>query len=656
MTVSLGAGACCIAACSERIDASRRRVTCGDGAPTATRTAAPGARRPAAWAALSKLLALGTLLVVVAGGAEARVITIDWSSPESSAITGFRIYTRTASQSFGAPAYDGKPRAVAGVYSIQLTASDVEGTYVAATAYNSAGESARSNELFYAVQNGLVDTSNPDVVVGTGTPASCNETALANALAVGGVITFDCGAAPVSIPISSAKPVTHDTVLDGEGLVTLDGGGTTRILSVPSSFELGTPTLTVQRLTFTRGSSVGVAGDDTERSGGAIWVRGGSLHVVACSFTDNHAPATGQDVAGGAIYDVGSGDVTIVGSTFIGNGASNGGAIGILHADLTIAGTTIAENAATGSGGNPGNGGNGGGVYIDGVSQTVSLDGVQLEDNAANAYGGGLFRVSNDGVGVMAIDHSSVLGNTIPDQSPSMAGGLYLQGVQIDMNDTTIAWNQARSAGGVFVGPGGTTLQMTNVTLAENTALSSLAGGIAISSGVTGEIRNATIARNAAPGAVAFAGATTGGAQVVLRNTIVADSVAGNAYNPISCLATFLEGDGNLQWPVARAGGGSDVPGALCSASVDVIDAKLGALRNNGGPTLTIRPAADSPAIAVGASCPERDQRGTIRPVGTCTAGAVEPVPEAGATLMQSAAFALLLALSARDVRRRRAR
>ncbi len=519
-----------------------------------------------------------------------------------------------------------------------------------------AGDSSPARTAACTAPIALVDTSHPDVVVGTGMPASCTETALANALAVGGVIRFECSAAPLSISITSSKPVLHDTVLDGRGLVALDGGGTTRILSVPSSFELGTPTLTVQRLGFTRGNSAGVAGDDTDRGGGAIWLRGGSLHVVASRFTDNHAPATGQDVAGGALYDVGSGHVTIAGSTFSGNSGSNGGAIGILHADLTIVDTEIIGNAATGSGGNPGNGGNGGGVYIDGVGQSVALCGVRLADNGANAYGGGLFRVSNDGVGAMTIDRSSVLGNTIPDHSTSMAGGLYLQGVQIEIHDTTVAWNEARSAGGIFVGPDGTTLEMTNVTLAENTALASLAGGIAISSGVTGVIRNATIARNAAPGAVAFAGATTGGAQVVLRNTIVADSVAGNAWNPISCLATFLEGGGNLQWPVARAGGGSDVPDALCSASIAVTDAQLGALQHNGGPTLTIRPAADSPAIGVGTSCPETDQRGVARPLGACTAGAVELAPEVSAALLQSTAFALLIALSVRGARGRRTR
>lgn len=477
----------------------------------------------------------------------------------------------------------------------------------------------------------IADLSDPDAVVGNGTPQSCTESALAAALAIGGVVVFDCGGRPVTIPVTSAKNVTKDTVLDGAGLVTLDGGGTTRILAVPSSFELGTPTLTVQRLTFTRGYSGSVGGNDTERGGGAIWVRGGSLRVIASIFEGNHGPATGQDVAGGAIYSVGIGSVAISGSVFRGNGASNGGAIGGLFADLAIDGTVIEDNVASGSGGNPGTGGNGGGIYLDGNDQRVSLCRVTLADNRANAFGGGLFRVSNNGVGPMLIERSSVLGNAIPDQATSMAGGLYLQGVQIELRDSTIAWNQARSAGGLFVGPNGTTVDARNVTIAENTALSSLAGGIAISGGVTGSIRNATIARNAAPGPVAFAGATTGGGDVVLENSIVDGNEAGNGWNPISCFETFEEGGGNLQWPVARAGGGSDLPGSLCSPSALVADSLLGALQQNGGPTLTIRPAPGSPATTLGGDCPATDQRGMPRHSDSCTAGAVELAPETDA-------------------------
>ena len=494
--------------------------------------------------------------------------------------------------------------------------------------------------------------SAPHSVVGNGTPASCTESALAAAIAGGGVVVFACGAAPVTIAVTSTLNVTSDTVLDGGGRVTLDGGGTTRILAVPSSFELGTPTLTVQRLTLTRGSSAAVGGDDTERGGGAIWVRGGSLRVASCTFSENHRPASGQDVAGGAIYSVGVGSVAIAASTFQGNGASNGGAIGALFADLAIDGTLIANNTASGSGGNPGNGGNGGGIYLDGNDQDVSLCGSTLADNTANAFGGGFFRVSNNGNGPMRIERSSVLRNVIPDQATSMAGGMYLQGVQIEMRDTTIAWNQARSAGGLFLGPSGTTFDATNVTIAENTALSSLAGGVAISSGVTGAIRNATIARNAAPGPVAFAGATTGGGSIALSNSIVDGNEAGNGYNPISCLTPFGEGGGNLQWPVTRAGGGSDVPGALCSPSVLVADAELGALQDNGGPTLTIRPAAGSPAAGRGSNCPATDQRGVARDPDACTAGALE-APEPAAAWLGAGAAAALAGYAA--ARRRRA-
>jgi len=499
----------------------------------------------------------------------------------------------------------------------------------------------------------LADTSAPQAVVGNGTPASCTEAALASALAGGGIVVFDCGPNPVTIPITSPKSIpissTIDTVVDGGGLVTLDGGGTSRIFEVPSSFERGWPTLTVQRLAFVRGSSAGVSGDDTARGGGAIWVRGGSLRVIQSSLVDNHGPIVGQDVAGGAVYNVGSGSVTITDSAFSGNSASNGGAIGVLHADLIVANTVITGNAASGNGGNPGNGGNGGGIYSDGVDQVESLCGVRIEGNLGHAFGGGMFRVSNDGVGPMAIDRTSVLSNQIPNQSPSMAGGMYLQGVQIQMTDSTVGWNQASFAGGLFIGPQATTLEMSNSTVAENVALSSLGGGVVIDSVVTGHIRNCTLARNAAPGPTAFAGATTGGTGVVLANTIVDGNSAGNGYNPISCNNALQEGGGNLQWPVARAGGGSDVPGALCSPSITVTASLLGPLQDNGGTTPTILPGPGSPAIGHGIGCPATDQRGLPRNPLACTSGAVDPAPEPA-----GAAWGAALALAA--LRRRPAR
>ena len=41
-----------------------------------------------------------------------------------------------------------------------------------------------------------VDTSHPTRVIGTGTPASCTSAAVVSAVALGGIITFNCGPDP----------------------------------------------------------------------------------------------------------------------------------------------------------------------------------------------------------------------------------------------------------------------------------------------------------------------------------------------------------------------------------------------------------------------------------------------------------------------------
>ena len=81
---------------------------------------------------------------------------------------------------------------------------------------------------------GLADVSSPTTVVGTGTPASCTGDAFVDAVAEGGVITFDCGPDPVTITLDETAKIFNDTgpeiVIDGGGMVTLSGGGQRRIL------------------------------------------------------------------------------------------------------------------------------------------------------------------------------------------------------------------------------------------------------------------------------------------------------------------------------------------------------------------------------------------------------------------------------------------
>src|SRR5690606_34553050 len=129
----------------------------------------------------------------------------------------------------------------------------------------------------------LADVSAPDHVVGDGSPASCTEAALRDAAAAGGTIVFDCGDEPVTITVAAQIVFTEESVLDGGGLVTLSGGGASRILYLDSGYDQPTPRLTVQRLRFVDGASQR-EGDDTASGGGAIYRDGGSLTVLECTF------------------------------------------------------------------------------------------------------------------------------------------------------------------------------------------------------------------------------------------------------------------------------------------------------------------------------------------------------------------------------------
>ena len=452
----------------------------------------------------------------------------------------------------------------------------------------------------------LVDVSTPTATVGDGTAASCTQAALQAAATTGGTIVFNCGAAPITITVTSTIMFAAETVIDGGGLVTLSGGGTTRILYLNSDYNTPTPRLTVQRLSFRDGQAP-AGGADTAQGGGAIYRNGGSLTVINSAFDGNHAPSPGQDIAGGAIYGFGGGDTIVVGSTFTNNVASDGGAIGSLNADLTVINSTFSNNSATGTDGNPGNGGCGGALYMDGRDEKTSLCGVTIANNNAGAVGGGFFRVSNDHTGSFAMDRSTVDSNTVTPSDSGNAGGLYLEGLSLAVTNSTISRNKAFYNGGMWINTD--TVQMTNVTIAENTATGSNGGGLWLGHTPTGTLLNCTIANNHSTADGQVAGGIFG-AGLTLVNTVIAGNTA--MYTP-TCDTARSDGSGNLQWP----------SGSLCTTAPLIADPMLGALGSNGGDSETMLPAAGSPAIGIGMGCPPTDQLGNTRPE-PCTAGAVE--------------------------------
>ena len=234
--------------------------------------------------------------------------------------------------------------------------------YYVVTAVSASGESANSNQASAtpnatppaptpptnpgtsscATPISAVNTAGNTNVVGDGTPASCTESAFEAAIAAGGVVTFNCGPSPYKLVLSSTKSITQDTVIDGGNLVTLDGGGQVRqLLLNTNNFDATTPTLTLQNISLANGHGTDNAGTGAPTGGGAVYRYGGTLNVINSQFINNIGPASGQDSAGGAIYSVGVGTTTVVGSTFQGNQSSVGGALGNLGASVDLVNDTI---------------------------------------------------------------------------------------------------------------------------------------------------------------------------------------------------------------------------------------------------------------------------------------------------------------------------
>lgn len=305
------------------------------------------------------------------------------------------------------------------------------------------------------------DVSDPDSVVGSGTPGSCTSQAVVRAVARGGVIVFDCGPDPVTINMTATARVFNDAdpdvVIDGGGLVTLSGMGQRRILymntcdadlvwTTPHCNDQDHPRLTVQNITFVDGRA---SGTETQDGGGAIFVRGGRFKVVNARFFANECAPTGPDVGGAAIQVFDQHQdrpVFVVESTFGGYGelanvCSNGGAISSIGVSWTILNSWFAHNEAIGWGANPARpgspgGGNGGAIYNDGNEMTLVVDGTRIDANHAREGGGAIFFVSNNRSGSVVIRDSLLRAN--PSDGFETHPGIFFLGSTITISGSIV--------------------------------------------------------------------------------------------------------------------------------------------------------------------------------------------------------------------------
>jgi Right handed beta helix region/FG-GAP-like repeat len=366
--------------------------------------------------------------------------------------------------------------------------------------------------------------------------------------------------------------------------IDIEGPGPANLTVQPSSgkvfrivqMEYGGPAVTIAGLTITHSDGIYAGG-------------GGSLTVRNCNIVDNPGDGIGS----------------------------------FISEALTVSDCTFAHNAGTaisnsGSGIGPGAAGtiknsvfinNGGGAIENGYWISIDPGVIHPPEQGGrmtisycviNGNTSGIGGIGNDGA--LTILNSAITDNTSTGFVPNRGGeggGIWNDGV-VTIDNSTVAFNVAKSAtykeplsliptSKYLPGAGGGiwnsgTLTMTSCTIAHNTAFGGNGGGLAV-----------------------------GGGTVTLRNTIVAQNVLQpEGQSPVGpdVAGTVVSQGHNLIGDSTGASG--LVATELVGTSAHPIDARLGPLQNNGGPTETMALLAGSPAIGAGDStnAAQWDQRG----------------------------------------------
>ncbi len=504
-----------------------------------------------------------------------------------------------------------------------------------------------------------VTLNNPTVVT------TCTQAGLQSALDQGGQITFNCGGGLVSIPLTTQLELstTADTVLDGGGLVTLDGQGLTRILHKDwhDPNTVGTIAITLQNLRLVNGRAPGGA-TTGDISGGALAAGhpGTRVTIINATLENNRTTElTTADNQGGAVFVHNSYETVLAGSLFRDNLAGNGGAFGGIATGLIITNSLFENNQAVDDTSGGIVHGYGGAVHLDGVTNSYNPDshhrvhvcGSVFRGNLAKRGGGAFSVVVSDNKGTLATYEKSVFENNRADGSNGefgQGGAIYhieddhAGGVgefNLEVKDSSFDNNSALKQGGALwvsiLGHG----RVANVTFTNNHTTAPFntvgqGGAMAVTLGLI-DISSSLFAYNHAAyqaGALHGGGTTNPNQVVTLYNSIFFNNTINigqtlpseTEWQGFHTNRPMTDGGGNIQYPRYKPTYNNDVNNAI-TANPIYADPLLGSLGDNGGPTQTMPLLAGSPAIdaANPAACPVLDQRGYSRS-GACDIGPYE--------------------------------
>lgn len=361
--------------------------------------------------------------------------------------------------------------------------------------------------------------------------------------------------------------------------------------------------------------------------GGALFLTAGLVNLDGVTIEGNRSILHGGGLHVGSHDQDGAPapvDLTVVRSTIKGNELTEGGSAG--HGGgLFITGQSLVYMYRTEINTNSARGPctacsiDGGGIYND--TGDVTLNEVTLEGNRAARFGGGIYNSPDRPLRIVA--------STLRDNRANQGGGGLAS--ELSFTDTgaptttveysLIAFNRAPNGGGVA----GSAL-LRNTTLWGNVAYIAGAAtgnggaiyipapGPAGPSGITypyrTELIHVTVGMNTAADTSAQLHNADG--IVRLQNSMIARPDA-----TMNCTGRIDTLDYNFD---------SDASCNLDGPNDSATDPQVEDLTDNGGPTLSAAPAAESPAIASIASeaCAALDQRLSLRETASCTAGAID--------------------------------
>ena len=387
--------------------------------------------------------------------------------------------------------------------------------------------------------------------------------------------------------------IAKNITIDGGNNITVSGANATRIFRVTASdatvkkislvngsgnggaiYAASNAGVTIDRVTMTGNSG---------ENGGAVYASiGANITVKGSSFSGNKASAQG-----GAIYVGQNAKVNIADTTIANNSATNrGGAISVANAGgaLTVTGGSITGNTSqsgaalyftgdisatitTTISGNTAS--DRGAVMYSSASGTVTFDGCTISNNTA-AGNGGVISITG---GTVNVNNSTVSNNKTTGGN---GGAFFTTGGTINANNTTVSGNQAVNGGAIATNGG--TINLVNAAVRSNkanntgSAVYTAAGtanlvGCLVTANNSGEfvvhnlgttgLTNVTLAENSALGIY-----TTG--TLTLRNSIVWNNSASN-----------LQADGgtvnvsNVITQQGRTSGASAVSGSFWESDLD---------------------------------------------------------------------------------------